>query len=148
MKVLGRIAYQIDLIQPVIPTYLHLIVSALFPIYTGAHASLARPRSAVIPFKREKHGEDENKEEPEESHQRMEGLSPGDAIMFPLLAECTLTGLYFIIKWLQDPTLLNMILNWYFSIFGILSVARLLTDAMEILHSYAFPKRYTWDDRV
>lgn len=149
MEILGRIAYQFNLVQPVIPTYLHLIVSALFPIYAGAHASLSRPSSVAIPPKREKHGKDDSEDdEIEESQHKMEGLSPGDAIMFPFLAGCTLTGLYFIIKWLQDPVLLNQILNWYFSFFGVLSVARLLTDGMGVLHSYAFPARYLWDGRI
>jgi len=149
MEILGRIAYHFSLIQPVIPTYLHLIVSALLPIYAGAHASLSRPSSAAKPSRRGEHVEDDSgDDETEESQQKMEGLSPGDAIMFPLLAGCTLTGLYFIIKWLQDPALLNKILNWYFSVFGILSVARLLTDGMGVLHSYAFPDRYMWDGRM
>ncbi len=149
MKILGRIAYQFNLIRPVIPTCLHLIASALLPIYAGAHASLSRPSSAAKPSKREKlEKDDSDNDESEESLHKMEGLSPGDAIMFPLLAGCTLTGLYFIIKWLQDPALLNKILNWYFSVFGVVSVARLATDAMGVLHSYVFPGKYTWDGRV
>lgn len=149
MKILGRIAYHFSLIQPVLPTYLHLIISALLPIYAGAHASLSRPSSAAKPSKRGDHVEDDSgDDETEESQQKMEGLSPGDAIMFPLLAGFTLTGLYFIIKWLQDPALLNKILNWYFSVFGVLSVARLLTDGMGVLHSYTFPDKYMWDGRI
>ena len=78
----------------------------------------------------------------------MEGLSPTDAIIFPLLAGSTLTGLYFLIKWLNDPVLLNKILNWYFSIFGILSVARLITDTMGVVTSFVFPARYREDGVV
>lgn len=147
---LGRVAYEFSLIQPYIPTYLHLLVSALFPIYTGAHASLSRPISAAEPPKRTKHAQDESEDDediPDEPVQKMEGLSPTDAIMFPLLAGSTLAGLYLLIKWLDDPILLNKILNWYFSIFGILSVARLLTDIMGVATSLVFPARYS-DDGV
>lgn len=146
MSLLGRIAYEFSLVQPYIPTYLHLLISALFPIYTGAHASLSRPSSAAEPAKRPKHARDDSDDDediPDEQVQKMEGLSPTDAIMFPLLAGSTLAGLYFLIKWLNDPVLLNKILNWYFSIFGILSVARLLTDIMGVATSFVFPARYS-----
>ena len=144
-----RIAYQFNFIRPVIPTYLHLIVSALLPIYAGAHASLSRPSSAAKPHKCENHVDDDGEDDDtQESQQKMEGLSPGDAIVFPVIAGCTLAGLYIIIKWLEDPVLLNKILNWYFSVFGVLSVAKLFTDAMGVLHSYAFPESYRWDGNV
>ena len=144
-----HIVDRFDLIRPVLPTYLHLLVSALFPIYAGAHASLTRPSSAAKPPKREKHGDHRSEQDDtEEDQQKMEGLSPSDAIMFPVMAGCTLAGLYFIIRWLEDPALLNIILNWYFSVFGVLSVARLLTDAMGVLHSYIFPGKYAWNSRL
>ena len=134
MELLGHIAYRFSLILPLIPTELHLIISALFPIYAGAHASLSRPSSAAKAFKRKKNSEDgSEKDGSERDHQRMEGLAPGDAFIFPVIAGITLSGLYFIIKWLQDPAILNTILNWYFSVFGILSVAILLADTMGVL---------------
>lgn len=150
MEFLGSIAYHFTSLQPFIPTYFHLIISALFPIYTGAHASLSPPSSAAKRAKHRKSTDDDHEEEDEEDevHQKMEGLSPADAIMFPILAGCTLAGLYFLIKWLQDPALLNVILNWYFSVFGVLSVARLLTDAMGVITSYIFPARYAWGGKV
>lgn len=138
---LALIAPHISRVQPLLPTYLHVLFSALFSIYTGAHASLSIPSSAGKP-PRDGHGEDDLEEgsEPE-----MEGLSPSDAIMFPVLAGSTLAGLYFLIKWLDDLTVLNQILNWYFSFFGVLSVARLLSDSMVVITSYCFPTTYTAD---
>lgn len=137
--ILARITPHISRVHPLLPTYLHVLFSAAFSIYIGAHASLSIPSSAAKPSKNE-HGEDEQEEE---SEQDMEGLSPSDAIMFPVLAGSTLAGLYFLIKWLDDLTLLNKILNWYFSVFGVLSVARLLSDSMVVITSYAFPTTYT-----
>jgi minor histocompatibility antigen H13 len=145
-RVLGRSAYEFTKMQPMIPTYIHLLASALFPIYTGAHASLSRPTSAAKPQKKRKRttqGEDdESSEDEEEESHKMEGLSPTDAIVMPLLAGTTLAGLYFLIKWLQDPTLLNKILNAYFALFGVFSVSRLITDSLDIGHSLIFPRRY------
>lgn len=145
LEFLGQIAYQFSLIQPYIPTYLHLIISALFPIYTGAHASLSRPSSAAKPPKRRRaleESEDEDNHEVPEKLQRMEGLSPSDAILYPVLTGCMLAGLYFLIKWLKDPAILNKILNWYLSVFGIFSIAKLLSDCMSTIASFAFPLEY------
>ncbi|KAF2839897.1 hypothetical protein M501DRAFT_933269 [Patellaria atrata CBS 101060] len=143
-ELLGRLAFEFAEIQPLIPTYIHLILSALFPIYVGAHASLSRPASAAKPIKNEKKDIDHEESEDEETEtaQKMEGLSPTDALMMPLFAGCTLAGLYFLLKWLQDPTLLNKILNWYFAIFGLASVGKLLTDGMDVVHSLIFPRVY------
>ncbi|MCJ1475540.1 hypothetical protein MMC13_004203 [Lambiella insularis] len=145
LEFLGQIAYQFSLVQPYIPTYLHLIVSALFPIYTGAHASLSKPSSAAKPPKRKKgseESEDEDNNAAAETSQRMEGLSPWDAILYPVLTGCMLAGLYFLIKWLKDPAILNKILNWYLSIFGIFSIAKLVSDCMNTATSFLFPARY------
>lgn len=142
-ELMGTIAYELSLIQPLVPMYLHLLVAALFPIYTGSHASLFRPSSAAKPPKHKKETEDTDEDDvADDRGQSMEGLSPSDALMFPLLAGTTLAGLYFLIKWLEDPALLNMILNWYFSVFGVLSVARLLTDILGVLTSFIFPAKY------
>lgn len=145
----GSIAFNLARIQPYIPTYTHLLLSALFPIFTGAHASLSRPSSAAKPEKSKKKSgsdlEDDEDEDETENTQQMEGLSPSDAIIFPVLAGCTLAGLYFIIKWLQDPDILNKVLNWYFAVFGVFSISRLLRDAMQVVHSLIFPSRYVND---
>ena len=138
LEILGRVAYQMSVLQPYLLTHIHLIVSALFPIYTGAHASLSRPKSAAVPPK----NKTENEESSDETEQQMEGLTPADAILYPILTGCMLGGLYFLIKWLQDPTILNKILNAYLSIFGALSIARLLVDSMENAITLIFPTKY------
>jgi minor histocompatibility antigen H13 len=146
-RVLGHAAYEFTQIQPMLPTYAHLIASALFPIYAGAHASLARPSSAAKPTKRtrtpgEQDAEADDEEEEEEEEHKMEGLSPTDAIMMPLFAGCALAGLYFLLKWLKDPHYLNLVLNWYFALFGVFAVSRLVTDALDIGHSLIYPRRF------
>ena len=150
-ETIGSIAYALARIQPLIPTYTHLLVSALFPIFTGAHASLSRPSSAARPEKSKKklvsYGDDSDDDDDVDKSQQMEGLSPSDAIIFPVLAGCTLAGLYIIIKWLQDPEILNKMLNWYFAVFGVFSISRLIRDTMQVVHTFIFPSRYV-DDGV
>ena len=139
---LQAVGYHAVIVQPLLPMYLHIILSALFPLYTGAHASLSRPSSAAKPPKRKKRIGVDEFDDGEEADRMMEGLSPMDAIFLPVFAGTTLTGLYCLIKWLEDPALLNKILNWYFSIFGLLSLARFLTDAWGTLTSFVFPGTY------
>ncbi|CAI6269706.1 unnamed protein product [Periconia digitata] len=157
----ARMADVYSEVRPYIPTYTHLLLSALFPIYAGAHASLTRPSSAAKPTKKERRArrrkqrsesddasssetdsDSEDEDEDQDDEHRMEGLAPTDAIMMPLFAGLTLAGLYFLIKWLEDPVLLNKFLNWYFALFGVFSVSRLITDTLDVGHSLIFPHRY------
>ena len=82
--ILQSVGYHAAICQPLLPMYLHLILSATFPIYTGAHASLTRPSSAAKPSKKKK-WRSEDDEDDEEVEHKMEGLSPMDAIMLPIL---------------------------------------------------------------
>ncbi|KAL1600126.1 hypothetical protein SLS59_006200 [Nothophoma quercina] len=151
-QVLERLAYEFAEARPMLPTYFHLIASALFPIYTGAHASLSRPSTAAKPTKKKRKAlhrkgsdtedDDESSDDEDEDHHNMEGLSPRDAILMPLFAGLALSGLYFLLKWLNDPTLVNKALNAYFAIFGIFSVSKLVTDVLDIGHSIIFPRRH------
>ena len=148
-QILGRAAYEFSLMQPMLPTYIHLIASALFPIYAGAHASLTRPSTAAKPTKNKKSAsvkdddtEEDDDEEDEDEQRIMEGLSPTDALLMPLFAGTALASLYFLLKWMKDPALLNKILNAYFAVFGVFSVSRLVTDLLDIGHSIIYPRRH------
>ena len=146
-EIFGHIAYHFNTIQPYLKTELHTILAALFPIVIGAHASLTRPPSAAKPQKRhkkktEQDADSEDEEEEEDSFQRMEGFSRSDALFFPLYAGATLTGLYFLIKYLKDLDLLNTVLNYYFSTVGVFSVCKLLADALQLGARFMFPKYY------
>ena len=141
--------YKLILLRPFILTYIHLLVSALFPIVAGAHASLSRPSSTALPSENtqenklnEANEEDDDSYRPSGTVQRMEGLTPGDAIVYPILIGCMLSALFFLINWLEDPTILNRILNLYMSAFGILSVAKLATDSIGFCISFVFPRVY------
>src|ERR1700753_432795 len=143
-QLVGRLAYGFAEIQPFLPTYLHIILAAIFPIVTAAHAALARPSSAAKPGKNglTPDGTDGDDEDDEDEYQRMEGLTPSDALLFPLYAGLALTGLYYLIKWLQDPAMLNKMLNWYFAIVGLYGVCKFISDTLSVVHSFIFPSYY------
>ncbi|KAG9647115.1 peptidase A22B, signal peptide peptidase, partial [Aureobasidium melanogenum] len=145
-ELLGMLAYAFAQVQPLLPLYTHLVLSALFPIITGAYSSLSRPSSAAKPVKdpNAQRGADEqdDPDEDEDSIQKMEGLSPSDAVIFPLLAGCTLGGLYLLIKYM-GASLLNKVLRWYFSAMAIFSVAKLINDGLGVAESFCFPHYYT-----
>ncbi|KAJ6113260.1 hypothetical protein N7523_006577 [Penicillium sp. IBT 18751x] len=154
-EVLGHAWYHFDRIKPLLPTYGHLLVSALFPMYIGAHASLSRPSSAAKPPKRDTEktendtdDEDDEGEDKGGAVQKMEGLEPSDALMFPLTAGLTLGSLYFVIKWLEDPAILNKILSFYFSQMGIFFAVAFLKDALLIWRSLLFPKYYRHGGKI
>jgi minor histocompatibility antigen H13 len=145
-ELLGMLAYAFAQVQPMLPLYTHLVVSALFPIVTGAYSSLSRPSSAAKPIKdsktQPKADEQDDQDDDEDSIQKMEGLSPSDAVIFPLLAGCTLGGLYLLIKYM-GASLLNKVLRWYFSAMAIFSVAKLINDGLGVTESFCFPHYYT-----
>ena len=145
LEFLGRVAYEAHLMRPLFPTYCHLIISAIFPIYIAAHASLTRPSSAATPPK--KKGK-KNDEADEEEPQKIESLSPTDALIFPLLAGCTLASLYFILKWLQDPAWLNWVLGLYFSQLGLLFAFKFLKDGLTLARAFAYPTQYSSGGQV
>ncbi|KAL2367901.1 minor histocompatibility antigen H13 [Blastomyces gilchristii SLH14081] len=161
-KLLDRVQFEFSVCKPLIPTYSHLVVSALFPIYIGAHASLTRPSSAAKPTKpkrkrsnnsdgenqEDSDEEDEEDEEEESSVKRMEGLEPSDAIMFPIMAGLTLCGLYLLIKWVEDPAILNKFLGFYFSQAALVFAVAFMRDGFSLLQSLIFPSRYALGGRM
>jgi minor histocompatibility antigen H13 len=83
-EILQAAGYHAAILQRLLPMYLHLILSAIFPIYTGGHASLTRPLSATKSSKKKKRrGEDQDDDE--ENEHKMEGFSPMDAVVLPVL---------------------------------------------------------------
>ncbi|KAJ9612615.1 hypothetical protein H2200_004212 [Cladophialophora chaetospira] len=139
----GHAAYHFEMMRPLLPTYLHLLVSAIFPIYTAAHASLARPPSAAPRKSNKDDKEDEDDEPEEESPTKIESLTPTDAIMFPVLAGGTLASLYFILKWLQDPAWLNWALGLYFSQVGLFFATKFIKDAFSLIRSFLLPNQFS-----
>ena len=149
LSIVARAAYEVIKLQPFLPTYLHLLTSAIFPIWTGAHASLSRPSSAAKPARKERKpraSEDDDSDDDDLDEdlvvQKMEGLSPSDAIVFPIMAAMTLGSLYYIIQWLKDPAMLNKILRVYFSQMGFFFGIKFIKDALSVARGFIFPNQY------
>jgi minor histocompatibility antigen H13 len=150
-QLMGRLAYEFALIQPMLPTYALIILSALFPIYVGAHASISCPSSATRASKRDRKKTrpgDADDDSDAESDTRMEGMSPSDAIVFPLVAGVMLSSLYLLIQYLDDPEVLNKILNWYFAVVGLYSVGKAISDSLRLAHRLSFPACYSQGPRL
>lgn len=155
MDFLGHVAYEFSLMQPMLPTYAHLILSAIFPIYTAAHASLSRPSSAAKSKKAQRtiagkdgakdgsDSEDEDQDSNAKNLMQLERFSPSDAIVLPVASGLTLGGLYFLIKYLKDLSILNKILNIYFTQMGMFLAMKFGSDAMKVLRSFVFPSQYS-----
>jgi minor histocompatibility antigen H13 len=142
-ELLGQALYHYERLRPLLPTYGHLIVSALFPIWIGSHASLTRPSSAAKPPKKDKNEDEDTEDEAGPGPlQKMEGLGPSDALMLPVTAGLTLGGLYLVIKWLEDPAILNKVLSFYFSQMGLFFAFSFLKDALLMIRSFVFPRSY------
>jgi len=148
--VLGRIADEAQKTRPLLPLYLHLILSSIFPIFIAAHAALRRPSSAAPAKKQKKSSKlsDQDSEAEEESSSPIETLTTSDAILFPVLAGLTLSGLYVIIKWLEDPSLLNKILGYYFNWIGTFFTFKLIKDVLYFVRSVVFPTQFSHDGVV
>ncbi|KAK8075074.1 hypothetical protein PG997_009737 [Apiospora hydei] len=115
-----------------------IVGSAMACIYVSSQAALRRPPSARLPKKKKgKHGKksDESSED-----EYVQGLLLSDAIMFPILAGMVLVGLYYLIKWLEDPAILNKILGVYFSVMSLASMGKLFSDGLQLIFSMVFPE--------
>lgn len=121
-----------------------MVISAIFIIYVGAHASLRRPPSAAPPVtkKDKKHGKDGKAANDDHKEQFAPGFEASDALLFPLMAGIVLIGLYYLIKWLQDPAILNTILRWYMSITGVVGTGTFLGNATQVLLGFVFPDHW------
>ncbi|RMZ85950.1 hypothetical protein DV737_g135, partial [Chaetothyriales sp. CBS 132003] len=138
MQLLNRVVEVLKKMVPLLPTYSHLIASAVFPIYAASHASLTRPSSAAKAKSEAAAAEGE-----EEKSEVIESLTPGDALLFPLLAGGTLASLYFILKWLQEPHWLNRFLSLYFSWIGVFFGFKFVRDVLTTIRSLVFPNTYS-----
>ncbi|KAF2404312.1 hypothetical protein EJ06DRAFT_196450 [Trichodelitschia bisporula] len=145
-EALGRVAFEFAQFQPFLPTFIHTIASALFPIVAGAHASLSCPSSATRKSKKANPpiDNDVDDEEPEEV-QPLESLGLMDAITIPLAAAASLGGLYYLTRVLEDFSLVNKILNWYMAIFAVIGLSGLISDVLMLGHSLVLPMWFAFD---
>jgi minor histocompatibility antigen H13 len=123
-------------LYPVVLEYCVAVLAALLPIYTGSWASLKRPSSA-----RKLPEQEEDEYEPEDEFEAL-GFVPLDIIRVPLFAGAALTGMYYLIKYLDDPDLISKVLSAYFAFAGLYSVTFFVSDTLRAAHKLTFPSYY------
>ncbi|KAI0143487.1 signal peptide peptidase-domain-containing protein [Xylariaceae sp. FL1272] len=117
---------------------IRIVFTALAIIYIGCHAALRRPPSAAVPQKKGR-GNKGKVDDEERDDAFVQGMLPSDIILFPILAGTVLIGLYYLIKWLEDPDILNKILKVYFSVMSLASLGKLFADGLHVLTTFVFP---------
>ncbi|KAF2210779.1 hypothetical protein CERZMDRAFT_44326 [Cercospora zeae-maydis SCOH1-5] len=128
--------------RPLLPMYSHLLLSAVFAIYTGAHASLSRPATAASTGSGGSRIPDADEDDDdEEGLPQIEGLTPQDAVIFPLMAGLVLAGLYWLIN-TYGADIVNTVLGLYFGLIGTYSVAKLLSDSWAMVASFLMPNYF------
>jgi len=120
-----------------------IIFSALGCIYIASYGALRRPPSAKLP---EKDEDGKKTKHEDDNDQYVQGLLPSDAIMFPIVAGTGLVGLYYLIKWLEDPDILNKFFQIYFSAMSLGSLGKLFADSLHFLTGFVFPTVWTQRD--
>jgi minor histocompatibility antigen H13 len=123
-------------------TSARITASAMAIIWIGALSALRRPPSAAPP--KDKKTRKDGKKDADDTF--TEGFAASDAIMMPVLASVVLVGLYYLIKWMEDPDLLNKIIRGYMSIMSVASMGKFAADGLQLLTSLLFPD--VWTDRA
>eukprot|EP00794_Sanderia_malayensis_P004914 gene4914-5561_t len=107
--------------QGLLIAYCSLVIMALLPIFFGSFRSIGVK-------KRQK-----------ESGEKIESMSKKDAAMFPIIASCTLFGLYIVFK-LFGREYINLLLAVYFFIIGVLCLTNLLRPVLNLFVPDCFPR--------
>lgn len=134
---------------------LKVTLTALAIIYAGSHASLGRPPSAESASKKQDADKsagdkdvdkDKKHKDDDEDKLRTEGIGLSDAIMFPFIAGAVLMGLYYLIKYLDSPDIINKVMRWYMSIAGTFSLITFYSHGITGVISFVFPRYWRLRD--
>uniref|UniRef100_A0A336LH20 CSON007940 protein n=1 Tax=Culicoides sonorensis TaxID=179676 RepID=A0A336LH20_CULSO len=99
--------------------YGSLVIMALLPIFFGSYRSV------------------KHQDKQKESNEKPETMTSKDAMMFPLIASCSLFGIYLIFK-IFSKDHINLLLTGYFFLLGVMALTHLLTPFCSPL----FPKSF------
>ncbi|XP_043984552.1 minor histocompatibility antigen H13 isoform X2 [Gambusia affinis] len=101
--------------------YGSLVVMALLPIFFGALRSVTCSKS-------------------KNSADAPETITSRDAARFPIIASCTLFGLYLFFK-VFSQEYINLLLSVYFFVLGVLALAHTMSPAMSRIFPESFPNK-------
>ncbi|XP_050400937.1 minor histocompatibility antigen H13 [Patella vulgata] len=102
--------------------YTSLFLMAIFPIFIGSFRSVKYHK------------------EQKDSGEKPETMSSKDAAMFPIIASCTLFGIYMVFK-IFSKEYINLLLAVYFFFLGVLAMAHIASPIISRLMPSAFPNK-------
>ncbi|XP_069035497.1 minor histocompatibility antigen H13 isoform X3 [Lepisosteus oculatus] len=113
--------------------YGSLVFMALLPIFFGALRSVSCAKSKVPP-------ENDWANEFRNSSDMPETITSRDAARFPIIASCTLFGLYIFFK-IFSQEYINLLLSMYFFVLGILALSHTISPFMNKIFPANFPNK-------
>ncbi|EPE08489.1 signal peptide peptidase [Ophiostoma piceae UAMH 11346] len=118
---------------------------AVAVIYAAAHASLARPPSAA-PDESDAKNADGTKKDKSKSKSTGQELRLTDALMLPVMGSCVLGGLYYLLKYLDDPSIISRILRGNVVLLSVVSGGAMFGATLHLGASVVFPNVWTSRD--
>ncbi|KAJ2901891.1 hypothetical protein MKZ38_001283 [Zalerion maritima] len=120
---------------------LRITLTALAVIYAASHGAIQRPHSAAPKRRISAKGNDQNKKhaDDDKTHLYAQSLIASDMIMFPVTAGAVLIGLYYVIKWLEDPDIINLIFRWWLGIGGLFTATVCYTHVLGVVKNLLLP---------
>lgn len=108
--------------EGMVVAYSSLVIMALLPIFVGSFRSVKHHK------------------EQKESGEKPETMSSKDAAMFPIIASCTLFGIYMIFK-VFSKEYINLLLTVYFFALGVLALAHINSPWIAKIIPSSFPNK-------
>ncbi|XP_066558560.1 minor histocompatibility antigen H13 isoform X1 [Amia ocellicauda] len=113
--------------------YGSLVFMALLPIFFGALRSVSCAKNKVS-------SENDGTYEYRNSSDMPETITSRDAARFPIIASCTLFGLYLFFK-IFSQEYINLLLSMYFFVLGILALSHTISPFMNKVFPATFPNK-------
>ncbi|KZT10619.1 uncharacterized protein LAESUDRAFT_671953 [Laetiporus sulphureus 93-53] len=105
-------------------SYAGLLALAVLSIYAGSRGSVTDKQVRVAT------GKETDVAEEEEEEELPDRIGSSDAYLFPIVGSMVLFGLYVVVKYLGEGWI-NWLLQWYFAVVGIGSVAKSLISLVK-----------------
>ncbi|XP_062247285.1 minor histocompatibility antigen H13 isoform X1 [Platichthys flesus] len=113
--------------------YGSLVLMALLPIFFGALRSVSCSKSKEL-------GDNDNDSGFRNASEMPETITGRDAMRFPIIASCTLFGLYLFFK-VFSQEYINMLLSLYFFVLGVLALSHTMSPLMSRIFPTSIPNK-------
>ncbi|XP_060935211.1 minor histocompatibility antigen H13-like [Limanda limanda] len=113
--------------------YGSLVLMALLPIFFGALRSISCSKSKEL-------GDNDTDSGFRNASEMPENITSRDAARFPIIASCTLFGLYLFFK-VFSQEYINMLLSIYFFVMGVLALSHTMSPLMSRIFPTSIPNK-------